>query len=359
MSFYSGGIRALHLELTNQCNAACPMCPRNEPGRFERPDLVHAELRLDDIRSMALDQTLPGLAWIVLCGNFGDPACAQDLLSIVEYLRAIQSAARLALDTNGSVHTPQWWARLGRLLSRPGDTVTFAIDGLKDTNPLYRRGTNFDRILENARSFIAAGGNAWWDFLVFRHNEHEVDAARDMAKQLGFQRFHVKRTARFLEADAIRQVYRRDGSLSHILELPHNPEYVHPAYHKAAEIAAAFGSLEALFDSCMIDCNAAAEAMIYVDCKGQAFPCCWLGAASAAGIADITALIEAHGRREALDSRRNRLDLIAAGPLFEQIRLGWVQSCASGKLMTCARTCSRQIDTYGGEIGDAPRRLTP
>ena len=50
--------------------------------------------------------------------------------------------------------------------------VTFGIDGLQDTNHLYRISTNFDKIIKNAKAFIDAGGFAKWHMLVFEHNEH-------------------------------------------------------------------------------------------------------------------------------------------------------------------------------------------
>lgn len=45
-------------------------------------------------------------------------------------------------------------------------------------DPVMGRGTKWQIILKNMRGFFAAGGSAEWDFIVFRHNEHQVDAAR-------------------------------------------------------------------------------------------------------------------------------------------------------------------------------------
>ena len=46
----------------------------------------------------------------------------------------------------------------------------FAIDGLEDTNHIYRRNTDWVKIVQNATAYIAAGGRAEWDFIVFAHN---------------------------------------------------------------------------------------------------------------------------------------------------------------------------------------------
>jgi hypothetical protein len=51
--------------------------------------------------------------------------------------------------------------------------------------------------MRNAEAFITAGGEAHWDFIVFEHNEHQVDEARNLAIKMGFKNFNVKRTTRW------------------------------------------------------------------------------------------------------------------------------------------------------------------
>ena len=50
--------------------------------------------------------------------------------------------------------------------------INFSIDGLADTNPTYRVNANWDKVIENVKTFIKAGGLARWDYPVFGHNEH-------------------------------------------------------------------------------------------------------------------------------------------------------------------------------------------
>ncbi len=53
--------------------------------------------------------------------------------------------------------------------------------------------------MESARAFIHAGGEARWEFLAFRHNEDQVEAARSLSESMGFTQFSVEKSARFLE----------------------------------------------------------------------------------------------------------------------------------------------------------------
>ena len=63
---------------------------------------------------------------------------------------------------------------------------------------MYRRRTDWKTVMRSAESFIEAGGHAEWDFLVFRHNEHQVEEARELAANMGFKNFFVRKTGRFL-----------------------------------------------------------------------------------------------------------------------------------------------------------------
>lgn len=86
---------------------------------------------------------------------------------------------------------------MGKILSGPLDYVVFSIDGLEDTNHIYRRNTNFKKIMDNARAYIETGASAHWDMLVFEHNKHQVQQCRDMAMELGFNWFRSKTTDRW------------------------------------------------------------------------------------------------------------------------------------------------------------------
>ena len=157
----------VHVELTTRCNAACPMCPRTRAGGEPNPNLPLTELTLSDFQTMFPPSLLRRLKQFLFCGNYGDALTARDTLPICEYLRRENPKLRVKLVTNGSGRDAAFWSALAGLVT----TVTFSIDGLGEVNQIYRRRTSWERVMDAVRAYLAAGGRAEWDYLVFRHTK--------------------------------------------------------------------------------------------------------------------------------------------------------------------------------------------
>ena len=188
--------KILHLETSSVCNAACPMCPRELDKGFNK-DTDAVSLSLNQIKDMFDETFIRNLDSMFMCGNYGDPASAPECLEIFKYFKNINPKISLGMHSNGSLRNKIWWGELGSILSGNKDYCYFSVDGLKDTNHLYRINTNFDKIIENAEAFIKAGGRAHWEYLVFEHNEHQVEEARHLAESMGFVNFREKVSRRF------------------------------------------------------------------------------------------------------------------------------------------------------------------
>lgn len=354
--YHSDEIRIVHLELTHRCNAACPMCARNIHGGAVNPDMPLSELSLSDIKKILLPDFIGQLKRIYACGNYGDPIVAHDCIEVFRYLREHGPGLHLDLHTNGSARRPDWWRELAAIMRQGPHYLRFGIDGLADTNHLYRRGTDWKTIMRAAEAFIGAGGRAEWDFLVFKHNEHQVEEARRLAREMGFAEFFVRKTGRFLGGDELQtserfEVLDKKGQFEYWLEQPENPDYLNPEYQNLGELKAQFGSRQNYLDRVPIDCKVAgSKGKIYLSAQGYVLPCCWLGAvfseASTSERRQFAQLIEAHGGRTALDARRHGLASVIEGPLFQQaIPASWNQTgIAAGKLAICARTCGMGYD---------------
>lgn len=319
-------IRDVHLELTSKCQARCPMCPRRINGGILNPLITLNEITLEQFKEWFTVDFIKQLDSLFMCGNLGDPIIAQDCLEIFQYLRTTNTRIRLSMHTNGSARTQAWWASLAVANVK----VTFGIDGLSETHALYRIGTDFHLILRNAGAFIQAGGEAEWHMLVFEHNEHEVDACRNISAGHGFTKFIAKHTSRFTKDKW--HVIDDQGKTTHIL--------------RPTEISK--GMISKVQDSktsvAEIQCKAAKYKQIYIAADGTTSPCCWL---------DFSWIIPKQDRRiDYMDAigyfpnlTKTTMAKIFASGYFKQIEDSW----AVKPLMECSKQCGK-FDKLGAQF---------
>ena len=108
----------LHVELTSNCQASCPMCARNHHGGLENPLLQVNDIDLESFKQFVPPEFLKQLHTVTMCGNFGDPILNKDLISIVEYIATTSPETRIDVHTNGSARNIQWWESLARAMPK-------------------------------------------------------------------------------------------------------------------------------------------------------------------------------------------------------------------------------------------------
>jgi len=373
-------IKTIHLEVTERCNASCPMCARNINGGEQNPWIHDNELSLEDIKKIFPDDFIKQLNHMYMCGNFGDPIIAKDTLEIFRHFRSLNSDILLSMNTNGSARQEDWWVELANVLGNNGHVI-FSIDGLDDTNHLYRKDTNYVRIMKNAEAFIKAGGNAHWEYLVFAHNEHQVDRARDLADTMGFTKFQLKKSARFFSSvsnsikDTITGVDRKQQGF--VLQAPTNPEYRNAAVEELNGVGivkqnvklpttkqeilnlirpeifykdtARKSPTEKLLDGADIKCKVKEEKSLYVTAEGILQPCCWVAGQmynwyNTPKGSQIWKLINVVGK-DSLNALNHSIETIVMGDYFQKLFSdSWSKpSCAEGKLQVCAKICGTEI----------------
>lgn len=234
-------IKVLHIEPTDVCQAACPLCARETNPDFNKSDQRH--LRVEHIQRLYTEKQLKKLEKVFMCGDYGDPAAGKYTLDLYRYFRTLNPEVVLGMNSNGGLQTTFWWYGLAKILNQPQDYCVFSIDGLEDTNATYRKNVNWAKVMSNAESFISAGGSAHWDMLVYKHNQHQVDECEQLARDLGFKWFRAKVSKRPMIGG---------------LEAPIN--WQQPIKKLGA-----------------IRCHAIAEKSEYIDARGRQIPCCWLG----------------------------------------------------------------------------------
>jgi len=384
-------IKTVHLEMTDACNAACPMCARNINGGEDNPQLPNTELYLDDIKKIFEPKFIAQLDRMYMCGNYGDPIAARDTLETFAYFREHNPNMMLSLHTNGSAKRPEWWAELAATIGRKG-YVVFSLDGLEDTNHLYRQNTVWSKIMETAQAFINAGGRARWDFIVFNHNEHQVEEAEALANQMGFERFQFKKSARFFSnvsgvTKEAHQAQNRKGMKTTLLQAPTNPKYRNAALDEISKVAKGSNvqpvnflptkakdlegklwpqmftrnplkkkTMEKYWDEAIIKCKVQEEKSIYITAEGIVQPCCWTAGQMYIWYytpqgAQIWNYINEVGK-DNLSAINHSLESIINGKFMQELVPGsWDKpSCADGKLAVCSKTCGVKYDAFAEQF---------
>lgn len=349
-------IQAVHLEVTDKCNASCPMCARNKMGGSVNQHLPLTELSLLDIKRIFPMEFIKQLNRMYMCGNFGDPIIAKDTLEIYKHFRKLNPDMTLAMNTNGSARNEQWWKDLGAVLGKNGN-VKFGIDGLANTHHLYRKDTDFYKITRNARAFIKGGGTAIWEFIVFAHNEDQILAAKALSKEYGFSKFTTKKTGRFfsnikMKTKDNQEVHGKDDKLLYTIKLPKDPLLQNQSLQKEQKLIETFGSMEKYLDQTSISCKVKKEKSLFISADGYVFPCCWLGNQMYVWYmekqkTEIWNTINKTGGVDEIDAKKHSLKQIVEGPFLDEIEKSWtLDSIANGKLKTCAKTCGLEFDQF-------------
>jgi len=193
--FQFNTLNKMHIELSSLCNSICPNCPRyyhNSPN--EIPELIPQSISIENFKKWFPPETMAKINLLLFCGNHGDPVTCKDLLPIMEYCyETLPEDGDLQMHTNGGMKSTKVWSRIGEIYAdRPGWKMIFSIDGLEDTNHIYRRNVNWNKLMSNVKAYTEHGGNSDWEFLIFKHNEQQVDEAKAMAKEIGIKTFSPK-----------------------------------------------------------------------------------------------------------------------------------------------------------------------
>jgi len=185
-------IKWIHVEASSRCNASCPGCSRNNNGYGTNPALIEKDIDIDQYTDFI--KQFPSLEGIQFCGNLGDPIAHHDFLKLVEVSKPL--CKKIQIHSNGGLKSATWWGKLAALLSGIEHDVWFGLDGIGEVHQQYRQGTNFDRVIANATAFINAGGYATWQFIPFKHNEHQIKDCMRMSQRLKFKKFKLIRSFR-------------------------------------------------------------------------------------------------------------------------------------------------------------------
>jgi MoaA/NifB/PqqE/SkfB family radical SAM enzyme len=208
--------RAMQIEASSICQLRCPECPTTS-GAIH-PAVGSGFLRPDDLR--ALLEANPDIRQVEL-SNYGEIFLNPHLLDIMRICdeRGIAITANNGVNLNHA--SPEMLEAVVRHRVR---VLSVSIDGAtQETYEHYRVKGRLDAVIANIvrlngwkRRLRSEFPHLRWQFVVFGHNEHEIEDAKAQAESLGMV-FVPKlswddRVSPVRDADAVRRVVHGEAA---------------------------------------------------------------------------------------------------------------------------------------------------
>jgi radical SAM protein with 4Fe4S-binding SPASM domain len=171
----------LIIDTGNICNLKCPLCPTGT-----REKNMNRQLLKFDLFTKIIDRLCPYVYEAAL-HNWGEPFLNSDIFEMITYCR--QKNIGTNLSTNLNIRNLDVEA----LIKSGLEYLVVSLDGTtQDVYSKYRTGGDIELVFENIRDIIElrsrAGGKLpfiEWQYVVMKHNCHQIDDARKIANELG------------------------------------------------------------------------------------------------------------------------------------------------------------------------------
>jgi len=241
---------SFHVEPTSKCTLECSLCDRTWFYETFKKRNLH-EINIDHLVDFV------GVnANIEFCGNNGDPIYHSKFHELCKRLK--DNNCQLTITTNGSAKTKAWWKKLNNIMDKD-DTLVLSIDGLEDTNHIYRKNAKWKSIMGAIEMFAERKCKMHWKYIVFKHNQHQIKDAKELSNKLKFDYFRLEHSDRWLGQK----------------DLMPDKEFVDTYYQHQEKVLIDLSFKTSMEPVCLAD-NKPSNGL-YIDAEGDFYPCCWMG----------------------------------------------------------------------------------
>lgn len=200
----------LEIEPTTSCNLRCPQCPSGlrqfsrDTGMLGMP-----------LYEKVIDELKDDLVYLILYFQ-GEPFLNKEFLSFVKYA----SSRNIYTATSSNAH--YFTDAVARATVESGlDRLIVSIDGITQASyETYRIGGNLEKVMEGTRNLVkwkselkSKTPHIIWQFIAFKHNEHEIPELKRIAHELGVDELGIK-TAQIYDYQNSSDFIPDDESLS-------------------------------------------------------------------------------------------------------------------------------------------------
>lgn len=195
------------IEPTDICNLKCPLCPSGN-GTLKR---AKGYLALDTFKK-AIDEIYKKTFMLILW-NQGEPFLNKDFNKMVKYASSKGLYTYCSSNLNIMPDADE-------IVKSGLDTLIVSLDGAsQDVYNKYRVNGDLNKVLENVKKITDAKKRLKsitpiikWQFIVMKHNEHQLSEIKQLAKKVGVDSLELKTV----------QIYSKDDINTF---LPTNPKY--------------------------------------------------------------------------------------------------------------------------------------
>jgi MoaA/NifB/PqqE/SkfB family radical SAM enzyme len=189
-------VKAADIDTTYICPLQCPACIRQTGDEYAQKIIKSSSnMTMQDLIKIA--QTS---GTINFCGTMSDPIYNPEFLSFLRYLRD-KNHIKVLISTTATRKKLDWWKTAFEYSTNKTNWI-IGLDGIdQETANIYRVNTRYDEVMEVMKLGVELKKNIVWQFIIFGHNEHQVEEAKRMANDLGVvlrlqlsSRFNIERT---------------------------------------------------------------------------------------------------------------------------------------------------------------------
>lgn len=180
--------RMIRLEASSVCQLRCRACSTAR-GKNRKGVIGWGFLKFDNFRRL-IDEN-PDIRTIEI-SNWGEIFLNPELERIVRYAFHKNVRLKAANGVNLNTVSP---SMLESLVKYRFNYLNVSLDGAShETYKIYRRKGSFHQVIRNVeminefkKKYESNLPKMSWQFVVFGHNEHEIDKAAEMARDLGME----------------------------------------------------------------------------------------------------------------------------------------------------------------------------
>ncbi|MFC1633822.1 radical SAM/SPASM domain-containing protein [Planctomycetota bacterium] len=164
--------KVIYIEVTNQCNAKCYMCPHEnmKRGRGHMPWHIFKKI-IDESRQFE------GRGLKFILHKDGEPLMDPLLFKRIAYIKEVMKKSAVHFNTNAMLLDGD---HISHILRSPLDSITFSVDGASaETYERIRRGLKYDVVRSNVDNFFRKKKQSKsrihviMQMVVNEHNMHE------------------------------------------------------------------------------------------------------------------------------------------------------------------------------------------